>query len=853
MQPSLISSKAHSIVIKGARQGNLQNIDLEIPRNQLVVLTGLSGSGKSTLAIDLLFQECQRRYLEALGMSGIEKPAVDSIANISPAILISQMTANRNPRSTVGTMTGIYTDLRLIYEKLHTRQCPNCQAMIQASACREETEKEGDQYKAFTFCSECGERLAKLTSDQFSFNTREGVCPHCQGLGQTLAINPQTAIDETLSLEDGAVGFWDGTYALYSTESFYAALTHLGVPVKAKTPVNAYTDSQKTVLYHGIASAQAAELFPDTIQPKTVAAGKFEGVYTTILRRVSEKSGDAGYLEKYLTYADCPTCKGERLAEPPRLATVHGARLPELSQKALDEVMSWANELQTGLNNVEKTLAERYLTDLVTRVSRIVRVGLDYITLDRQSSTLSGGESQRLKLAAALDSELTGVIYILDEPTVGLHAKDTRDLVAALKQLRDEGNSVIVIEHDEDVMRQADYIIDIGPGSGKHGGRVIGQGSLQELMQQKGSVTGQYLRQKSEAQDARLEEQQQKGWAPQGSPGPSHDEAGRPASPPGEALSVRGALLHNLKGVDVDIPLGKLTVVTGVSGSGKTSLAFDVLGADWLPPEAGKVIGLDRFDGIVRIEQAPLARMRRSNVATYTGIWTEVRSIFAKQPDARSKGLTAKHFSFNTAGGRCEECGGLGVVESHMLFFPDADVTCPVCGGLRFMEDVLAVQFEGHSINGVLQMPIEEAAEVFSGNAKLRRITSLLLDVGLEYLTLGQTLTTLSGGEGQRIKLVKELLEARGRQSLYLMDEPTTGLHPLDVEKFLALLSALTKAGNTVVAVEHNLQLIRAADWVIDLGPDGGSRGGELMFAGTLEEMLASGVSSHTAEALAEY
>ena len=832
----------NSIVIKGARQGNLQNIDLEIPRNQLVVLTGLSGSGKTTLAIDLLFQECQRRYLEALGMAGIEKPAVDSIQNLSPAVLISQMTANRNPRSTVGTATGVYTDLRLIYEKLHTRTCPQCGVEISAPHCREETEKVDDEYRVYMYCSECGTRMQKLTSDRFSFNTREGACEHCQGLGQTLAVNLQTTVDESLSLEDGAVGFWESTYAVYSTESFYAALAHLGIPVDPNTPVREYSDLQREVLLHGIDSAAVAEAFPGIAQPKTVAAGKFEGVYTTILRRVSEKGDVVGYLQPYLTYTDCPVCAGERLATLPRQAKVGGKRLPELAFLPLDELLEWVTTLHKQADDMQKVLAEHYLIDLETRISRAIRVGLDYLSLDRQSVTLSGGETQRLKLAATLDSELTGIIYILDEPTVGLHAKDTGDLVAALKQLRDGGNSVIVIEHDEDVMREANHIIDIGPGSGKHGGQVIGQGSLEQLMQQAGSVTGRYLRER-EAKRAE--------GAAERTEGKSEASQATNAAPSTTLgfIPIRNACVHNLRGIDVDIPIGQITAVTGVSGSGKSSLVFDVLGAEFLSPELGQVDGLARFDGIVRIEQAPLTRMRRSNIATFTDMWTEIRKIFASLPDAVALGLTAKHFSFNTASGRCENCGGLGVVESNMLFFPNTDVTCPVCGGLRFNDEVLSVLFEGHSINGILGLSVEEAAALFAGSTKIRRITDLLMDVGLDYLELGQTLTTLSGGEGQRLKLIRELLDARGKQHLYLMDEPTTGLHPLDVDKFLALLKQLVSGGNTVVVVEHNLQLIRAADWIIDLGPEGGNRGGELVFAGTPAAMLASG-EGHTAAAL---
>ena len=816
-----------NIIIKGAREGNLQNIDVEIPREKLVVLTGLSGSGKTTLAMDLLFQECQRRYLEALGMSGIKKPDVDSVMNIAPAILILQTASNKNPRSTVGTVTGIYTDLRQIYEKLHVRVCPHCTQSVSAAECREEVEKIDGEFSVYMICNLCGHRMQKLIGGWFSFNTREGACPTCQGLGKTLAINPKTVMDESLSLENGAVDGWKDLNGKYMTDSFYAALRHYKMPVAPDTPVCAYSDAQKAVLLYGVESDEAKPFLKNTAPPKTVAGGKFEGVYTALLRRISEKGGEAKHLDQYFTHSECPTCHGERLAEISRSVTVDGKRLPELSLLPLDELLAWAEGLERCATEREKAVAGSYLTDLQTKIRRAVRMGLDYLTLDRQAITLSGGESQRLKLAAALDSSLSGIIYVMDEPTAGLHAKDTHNLMTALKQLRDDDNTVIVIEHDVDVMREADHIIDIGPGSGKHGGKIIGQGSLDELMKQADSVTGQYL--KREAPHPQKRNRADNG-----------------------VLSLHNARLHNLQNIDVDFPVGRLIAVTGVSGSGKSSLVFDVLGAETSQSGCGTITGLEQFDSIVRIEQTSLTRMKRSNVATYTDIWSEVRKVFAGLDDAKAKGLTAKHFSFNTAGGRCENCGGLGVVESHMLFFPNADVTCPVCGGMRFNEDVLSVAYKGYSINGILKASVEELPGIFGDNKAIKRMTDLLLDVGLGYLELGQTLTTLSGGEGQRLKLVKELLGAKGKRNLYLMDEPTSGLHPIDTEKFLALIERMVDAGNTVIVVEHNLQLVMEADWVIDLGPEGGTHGGKLIFAGTPDDLMTYG-QTYTAEALRRF
>ncbi|MDR2956695.1 MAG: excinuclease ABC subunit UvrA [Coriobacteriales bacterium] len=845
------------IIIKGAREGNLQNIDLVIPRDKLVVLTGLSGSGKTTLAIDLLFQECQRRYLEALGLVGIKKPDVDVIQNIAPAVMISQTTANRNPRSTVGTVTGIYTDLRMVFEKLHVRNCPACGASVSAAECKEEVEKSDDEFIGYMYCSHCSHRMVKLTSGWFSFNTRNGACPECQGIGQTLTVNPQTVVNQSLSLEAGAVSLWEITRnAQYMITSYYAALEHYRIPVAPNRPVVEFTDSQKAMLFYGVNSDQMHQLFPNASVPKTVVGGKFEGIYTALMRRISERGGEAKHLERYFIYANCPVCQGERLTADSRAATVAGRRLPELSELALDDLLVWVDNVEKTISQRESALSIDYLNDLKTKISRVINVGLEYLALDRQTLTLSGGESQRLKLAAVLDSQLSGIIYIFDEPTISLHPKDTHTLVESLKQLRDDGNSVIVIEHDIDVMLQADQIIDIGPGSGKHGGQIIGQGSLADLMKQPSSITGQYL----------LQEQQL-------------PVAGKCRA--SGSFKVSGANLHNLKNLTVEFSSGLLTAVTGVSGSGKTSLVFDVLGTryaddsdtefddedkedeqdqkqstDSLTTETtsslGTVSGLSQFDSIVRIKQTPLTRMKRSNVATYTDVWIEVRKSFASLPAAKEIGLTARHFSFNTTGGRCENCGGLGVIESHMLFFPSAEVVCPVCDGLRFNQDVLSVSYQGHSINAILKMPFEELPSIIAENSRIKRVCDLLSDVGLDYLELGQTLNTLSGGEAQRLKLVKELLTAKGSKTLYLMDEPTTGLHPIDVERFIRLLNQIVDAGSTVIVIEHNLQLLAAADWVIDLGPEGGLRGGETVFTGTPQAMVENS-SSYTANELRRF
>lgn len=802
-----------NVKIIGAREGNLKNITLDIPRGKLVVFTGLSGSGKSTLLIDVLFNECQRQYLEAITLQGIRKPRVDRIRGASPAILISQNDANKNPRSTVGTVSDVYTDLRMIYEKLGLRRCPFCGQLISAGDCKEETEKLGDDFFVYMYCSECGKRMDKITRTHYSFNTKEGACPTCEGLGRVHTVLKDRAVDEALTLEEGAVRCWEKQYGVYQLSILRAAFKHYGLPDPSGIPVERFSDVQKSILYDGVESEFIEQRFPGRKPPKTTAAGKFEGVLPILWRRYADKEGNAARLEEYFDIAECPECGGDRLAEQGRSVTVHGTRLPQLSRFSLEALLQWVQELSDSLPKQHFDLTADYLLDIRTKLTRFINTGLGYLTLDRQIVTLSGGELQRLRLAAVLDSDLTGVIYILDEPTAGLHPRDTAGLIAILRKLRGLGNSVYVIEHDTDVMAAADYIIDMGPGSGKYGGEVIAAGTLDEILGQTASITGRYLR---TPHPARTEFRSAKG-----------------------SIHIHNAMKYNLKHVDTEIPAGCLTAVTGPSGSGKSTLIFEVLGAD--RPGSGNenaVSGLEQFERIVKIEQSPISRMKRSNVATYSEVYSEIRSVFAKTDAAKAAGLTAKHFSFNTPGGRCENCQGLGYVDNNMLFFTNTEIVCPVCGGDQFRSEVLAVTYNGLPIKNVLKLSIEDAAEFFSGQPKIAKLLKLLMDVGLGYLELGQSLTTLSGGEGQRLKLAKELVGGSSdRPKLYLMDEPTTGLHPYDVEHFLVLLNCMTDAGNTVVVVEHNQQLIQSCDWVIGLGPDGGEKGGTVVFTGTPKDM----------------
>ncbi|MDO3412369.1 excinuclease ABC subunit UvrA [Saccharibacillus sp. CPCC 101409] len=821
----------NSIRIRGAEEGNLKKIDLDIPRGQLTVFTGLSGSGKSTL-VDLIYQECQRQYLETIGMEGIRKPRVESVRSLSPAVLIAQTDSNRNPRSTVGTRTNLYTDLRMIYEKLGERICPHCGETVSSADCREVTIKENGEFRVYMDCCRCGRRMDKLTRTHFSYNTKEGACPRCEGLGSVLSLLPERCVDESLSPEDGAVDYWTQGYKAYQIDLLYKALRYYGVSVEPGTPVGKYPPAAKTILYHGTDSDEVGMLFPQTPPPKTTAAGRFEGVLTTLWRRMSEKGGDAKGLKAYFDAVRCPDCGGERLNALSRGVTVGGVRLPQLSVLSLEELSLWIGKLRGSLREAQRVPAEIYLSDLDTKLDRLNRMGLGYLSIDRQTMTLSGGEGQRVRLSAALDSDITGIIYFLDEPTAGLHPRDTEGVIAMLRRLRDLGNTMLVIEHDTDMMQAADYLIDMGPGAGRLGGEVVGTGTLDQLRTQPSSVTGQYLNALNNEADR--------------SPGAPIARR-RPGS--GAYIGIEAATLHNLDEVVVRFPSGCLIVVTGVSGSGKSSLIFGVLAEGGNSRAAKRITGLDDFEKIVTIRQAQISRMKRSNVATYSGVYADIRKLFGAQSAAKARGLSARSFSFNTPGGRCENCEGLGTVTSNMLFFLDIEVTCPVCGGRRFQDEVLAVTYNGQSIHDVLGSSVAEAAETFAGHAGIGRVLGLLGEVGLGYLELGRMLTTLSGGEGQRLKLAAELLGSSGKKMLYLMDEPTAGLHPLDTEHFLILLNRMVDAGHTVIVVEHNLQVIEAADWIVDLGPEGGVRGGEIVFEGTPEQMRAQGRTA-TAEHL---
>lgn len=833
----------HDVIrIKGARENNLKNITVEIPKNKLVVLTGPSGSGKSTLAMDTLQRECQRQYMESMGMvaDAIGKPKVEAIIGLSPSISVGQQVTNRNPRSTVGTVTDIYTYLRVIFARAGERPCPTCGKIVpppRASTTTYGGDEEG-QPTEWVDCPHCGTKLEKLTSSHFSFNVPEGACETCSGVGEVASLNMAAIFDRSKSFRAGGVTMNNNSemWINYQISILQAAGKHYGFTFDPDLPLGEYSDVQRDLLYYGAESEEFSRHFPGVKPPKSVTAGRFEGVITGLWRRYKEygPSTESGMTSsEYFQQRTCPTCQGAKLKQSSLAVRVGGAGISEIAQWPLEGVLTWAERVRTALSAESLEMLETILAiEVPTRLRRILDVGLGYLSLSRQSITLSGGEAQRLRLASLLGSGLTGVLYILDEPTSGLHARDTAGLIQVLKQLRDLGNTVLVIEHDVEMMRAADHVIDMGPGAGSMGGRVVGEGSLAELMMAPESVTGAFLR---DEQSYKPKTNRRKGT--------------------GQFLTVRNAYARNLKNVTVSFPLGCLVSVTGVSGSGKSTLLFDLLAegakGNLRPEGCDGLEGLEQVGNWITVDQSPIGRMQRSNVATYTEVYTALRNLYAGLPEAKRLKLTAKHFSFNTPGGRCEHCQGLGVVTVGMMFLADIEVRCPACKGRRFQEEVLQVTYQGHTISDVLDMTVQESLDVFGGNEKVAEMIRLLCEVGLGYLHWGQSVRTLSGGEGQRIRLATELSNKSKKHTLYLLDEPTTGLHPADVRQLIVLLEKLVDAGNTVIVVEHNLELIRESDWIVDIGPEGGEKGGQVIAQGTPPE-VAEVRESYTGQFLGE-
>jgi excinuclease ABC subunit A len=827
---------ADQITIRGARLHNLKNITLAIPKNQLVVLTGLSGSGKSTLGFDILNKEGQRQYLESLGLVtfGVTKPPVDAITGLSPSISVDQQLTNRSPRSTVGTTTEVYTYLRVLFARLGHRPCPACGKDVPPFSDPSNVEWErisglndDDSAPDENFpCPHCGAPVQEIGMANFSFNKPEGACPTCTGLGSVHHANLERLVDEQKSLQSGAVSGWDLFHINYYTSTLQAAATHYGFEFDPSLPVKDYTPPQRDLLLFGVDSPHFRRHFPNVEPPTLVRQGRFEGVATNLLRRYSERIQDADYrdkLDEFLVTQICPDCAGERLRPESRAVTVHGQTIVALARLPLEDLGAWLDGLPAVLSEDERIVAQPVLADLGERISRLVEVGAGYLTQERSSPTLSAGEAQRLRLAALLGSGLSGVLYVLDEPTIGTHPRDTRRLIGVLRRLRDLGNTLLVIEHDLEMIKAADYVVDLGPGAGKHGGQVVAAGTPTEIARQSGSLTGDYLARRASI------------------PVPP-----RRRTPGDKAIIIHGARQHNLQDLTVRFPLGLLVAVTGVSGSGKSSLVFDVLdrairqqlyGSGDTPGAHDAIEGCEHLDKIIAIDQTHIGRIPRSNAATYSDVFTPIRKAFAATPEARQRGLSARHFSFNVPGGRCPRCEGAGVLTVNMHFLPDVEVRCPACHGRRFTRETLAVHFHGHDISQVLDMTVEEGLALFKDiPAALSRL-QVMSDVGLGYLQLGQPATTLSGGEAQRVKLAKELGRRLTGRTLYLLDEPTTGLHLADVARLLAVLQRLVDAGNTVLFIEHNLELVKAADWVIDLGPEGGLAGGKLIAQGTPEQV----------------
>lgn len=821
-----------NISIKGARLHNLKNIDLSIPKNKLVVITGLSGSGKSTLAFDTLHKEGQRQYLESLGMvtDEINKPQVTSIQGLSPSISVDQHFTNRSPRSTVGTVTEVYTYLRVLYARIGRRPCPHCNQLVSPpynpDSLAWESERDGDDSSNSYNCPHCGNPVPEIGMANFSFNKPAGACPTCTGLGSIHSANLDWLIDSERSIQDGAIHGWDIHYIKHYTKTLHKTGEVYGFTFDTSVPVKALDPTQYDLLLYGVDSPQFRAYYPEIEPPSTVSKGRFEGVVTNLLRRYADNAHDNDYrrkMAKLVIKQTCPNCQGTRLKKESRLVEVADTPIIALRTRHLIALAEWLGKLPQSLNPHEMQIATPILEDLNERIKRLVDVGIGYLTLERATPSLSAGEAQRLRLAALLGSGLTGVLYVLDEPTIGLHPRDNARLIQVLKQLRDLGNTVLVIEHDLDIVQAADHVIDFGPGAGLYGGQVVGEGSPDEIATQHTSVTGPYLSGQRQIQI----------------PGSRRNGSG-------ESLTIRGAREHNFQGLDVNIPLGKLVAATGVSGSGKSTLLFDILDraarqrffdAIDIPGKHDSIEGWENIDKIITINQAPIGRTTRSNAATYTDAFTAIRKTFASTEQAKAQGMHARDFSFNTTGGRCENCQGAGTLTINMHFLPDVEVRCPACRGQRFKHEILEIGFKGFNIAQVLNMTIEEALPLFEEIPAAKARLELLNNVGLGYLQLGQPATTLSGGEAQRVKLAKELSRRGTGRTLYLLDEPTTGLHVADVERLLVILQGLVDAGNSVVVIEHNLDLIKCADWVIDLGPEGGEAGGQIIAQGTPEQI----------------
>ncbi len=792
------------IKIKGAREHNLKSISVEIPKYKLVALTGVSGSGKSSFAMDILQKECQRQYLESMGMvtDGLNKPKVDSIEGLSPSISVGQRVLSKNPRSTVGTYTEILTYLRILYAKLATRICPNCKGEIPPTFDNvEEIDREGIS------CPHCKAALAPLSMASFSFNKTEGACPKCGGIGEVREVDLSKIIDKNLTIKEGAVKIWGNeVFSEHYSNVYEQCGKHYGFTFDVTKPVKDFNELEMLVFLDGVENDAFKERFPNVKKPKRVMDGYVEGLRTFVNKKVVESSTKKvanPVIAQAIGSMECNVCHGTRLGFDGRHATLMGKTITEVSKYSMSAIVEYIKGL--SLSESAAAISGAITQDILKRIGSVVKIGLEYLSIDRPVSTLSGGESQRLRLASILESGLTGVLYILDEPTTGLHASDTKLLLNSIKKLRDLGNTVIVIEHDMDFVKSCDHVIDFGLGAGSLGGEIVASGTVQEVASSEKSKTAEFLR------------------AGKGEPSGGARAASR-------FIEVKNANVHNLKNLSVKIPLGQLVSFAGVSGSGKSSLVFDVIEQR---KNAESISGFEHISEVIKIDQSPIGRQSRSNVATYTEVFTLIRELYSAQPEAKRLKLKPADFSFNVKGGRCEKCEGLGVIPLDMQFLDDVEVTCPVCKGHRFKKSVLSVEYKGRSISDILNSTVLENAEFFKENKEIYKKLSTIKEVGLAYLNLGQSTRTLSGGECQRLKLSKELAKGSSGHTLYLLDEPTTGLHPSDSRRLLALLKRLVEQGSSVFVIEHSTDILAKSDYIIELGPMGGDRGGEIISVGT--------------------
>ncbi|QQK80662.1 ATP-binding cassette domain-containing protein [Salicibibacter cibi] len=799
-----------NIKIKNAYEKNLKNIDLEIQRNKLTVITGLSGSGKTTLLKDTIYIESQRQYLETMSYQGIPKPKVDEIKNLSPAIMIDQEDRNDNPRSTLGTQTDIYTDLRMIFEKLHQRNCPNCHKVISASDSMEETEKIDGEFNVYMHCPNCNYQMDKLTRSHFSFNTRAGACPTCKGMGKSLVIK-DSLYQKNKTILNGGIATWHKNYADYQLKSFNALLKHLSVPIPKDIPLGEFTQEQFDLLKKGIYSSEIPEDQNETL-PTKVAEGKYEGVEPKIWQKIAEEKDIPKNLKEFVQEDRCFECHGEKLNALSRSAKVYNHRLPEIVKGDLKHALQWVQQLKKQSDQQITSLVKDYLLDIEIKINRISKLGLDYLSLDRQYSTLSGGEAQRIKLAAVLDSQMTELIIILDEPTVGLHTSDTEGLISMINEIKGRNNTIIAIEHDEAFSKQADYIVEIGPGSGEFGGNVVTTGTYDELL-----TNSQSLLFKSNHS--------------------TYQQASYKRKTKQLALEVQHANVHNLKNISLTLPADCLSVITGVSGSGKSSLLFGEI-ADSQLKDNEIIQWKNNYKDIVVITQKRPTRNKRSIIATYLDVFDDIRYLFAIKSKDSNLPYSVSDFSFNSGQGRCPNCQGLGVVESNQLFFENMELPCSTCHGSRYKDEISNVKIEDYSISDVLAFSIKEAIEFFERNGLNSRPLFLLTQTNLDYILLGQGTGTLSGGEMQRLRLTSTISKQKGNKHLFILDEPTTGMHKIDVFHFMELIQKLTENENTFFFIEHNLDVIKQADYIVELGPSGGDSGGEIIYSGDISQFI---------------